>query len=596
MQTYLSGQSTPSIVMAQSTARHEPAASRRRLPSSAALACLALWTLGIVLAAIQSWLWRFTLSNDTVSYLDMGDYFFHGHPEAIVNGLWSPLYAFLLGATVTLFRTSIYSEYPAVHVLLFLIFVLALGCFEFLLRQLQLVRVRFAGNGSVAEADWAWIVIAHVIFLWASLERIRVSETNPDMLLAAFFYLACGLLARIASGRGSWATFAALGLALGLGYLTKAAMLPLTFILVATAFAISRRQRAKVLVSTCVFLLIAAPYVIALSIQKGRFTVGESGKYNYAVHVNGIPRHHWQGENPSTGTPLHPTRKIWDSPAVYEFKTPIPGTYPQWYDPSYWYDGITPKFHWRQMFFTLRYNLRAEVASLLGALDGVLPLALLLLFSVARRKRQIAGNLSRLLFLVVPAILGLGLYACVHYEERYAGGFYTVGFCCLFFAVLWENEPRTGVLNRGIALLLTLMLVFTSRSFASPPRQVFGISDFPQTVAEDIANMGLRPGDQIASLNFVNLSIVHWARLDRLKIIEEIYYWPNSGEGTTSFWKADRATQEQVLKLFKASGARALISSDAPSGLDASQWSRVGDTDYYLLWLSKVTESGEIER
>ncbi len=49
------------------------------------------WILAAVLGAAQAWISRFDLVNDTVSYLDMGDYFFHGHPAAIINGIWSPL-------------------------------------------------------------------------------------------------------------------------------------------------------------------------------------------------------------------------------------------------------------------------------------------------------------------------------------------------------------------------------------------------------------------------------------------------------------------------------------------------------------------------
>ena len=171
--------------------------SRKRL-------AIAFWTLAIVLGAAQAWIVRFDIVNDTVSYLDMGDAFFSGHPEAIINGIWSPLYAVLLGLTLHLFKPGVRFEYPVVHLLLFFIFLFTLACFEFFLRQLEIFRVRVLSEISEAGTSSAWIAIAYVVFLWASLDLIGVHETNPDMLVAAFFFLGCGLLTRIAAGHPAW--------------------------------------------------------------------------------------------------------------------------------------------------------------------------------------------------------------------------------------------------------------------------------------------------------------------------------------------------------------------------------------------------------
>ena len=32
---------------------------------------------------------------------------------------------------------------------------------------------------------------------------------------------------------------------------------------------------------------------------------------------------------------VHPVRKLFDAPPIYEFATPLKGTSPVWYDPSY---------------------------------------------------------------------------------------------------------------------------------------------------------------------------------------------------------------------------------------------------------------------
>ena len=44
---------------------------------------------------------------------------------------------------------------------------------------------------------------------------------------------------------------------------------------------------------------------------------------------------------------------------MYEFGTPIAGTYPVWYDPSYWYEGLTPHFDLTAQMSTVYKNIKA---------------------------------------------------------------------------------------------------------------------------------------------------------------------------------------------------------------------------------------------
>jgi hypothetical protein len=119
---------------------------------------LTFWVLGAVLGFAQAWVSRLDAIDYTVSYLEMGSYFFHGHHGAIINGFWNPLYAFLYGLTMTLFKPSMYWEYPVVHLLVFIIFLVTMACFDYFLRQLMQLRSGFdpAKRGS-AELDWVWI-------------------------------------------------------------------------------------------------------------------------------------------------------------------------------------------------------------------------------------------------------------------------------------------------------------------------------------------------------------------------------------------------------------------------------------------------------
>jgi hypothetical protein len=101
--------------------------------------------------------------------------------------------------------------------------------------------------------------------------------------------------------------------------------------------------------------------------------------------------------------------------------------------------------------------------------------------------------------------------------------------------------------------------------------------------------MGLQPGDHIASLTFSNLGTVMWARLARVKIVAEVFYWPDHPETEANdFWNADPATQAKVIQALAATGVRAIVSQKPPRGPVSTSWQRVGRTEYYVYWLHPV--------
>ena len=132
---------------------------------------------------------------------------------------------------------------------------------------------------------------------------------TPDMLLQGLVYLSAACALRLFLPDSSWKHSAALGLALGLGYWTKAAMFPVAIVLLAVLFlkppADRWRRRHSVIALVC-FCLVAAPLVLSLSHEKHRLTFGDSGKLNYAWFVAGIPIFSgWNGQPAENGTPAH---------------------------------------------------------------------------------------------------------------------------------------------------------------------------------------------------------------------------------------------------------------------------------------------------
>jgi len=550
------------------------------------------WALSIALGFLQAWASRSTLSSDAVSYVDIGGFLWHGQWSMAVNGLWNPLYSLILGVVIGLARPSVDWEYPLIHLVLLAIFVLTLWSYDFLLRQLVLLKTETASRDDLCVPSWIWLCIGYVLFLWLSLRLIQVSQPNPDMLVAATFFLACGLLVKLRRGYVNWSVYVLLGLALGLGYLTKSIMFPVSLLCLASAFVVGMSRRRRILASLAVFLAVSGPYIVALSAAKHRLTFGDSGRYNYAVHVNGVPEFHWEGGNSGpagSGQPLHSSRVVLAQPATFEFGSPIGGTYPAWTDPTYWHQGMRPRFHLHQQLSTL-LRLLGEESFLLFELHGSIIGALFVLFYMSARKRLIFRDLAAYWFLMLPCLATLIAYATVHVEPRYLGPFLGVLLLSAFFAVRLPRSPENLRLWSAVALLLIVMFFEPLQSPSLRVKEfvldVFGRShpdpNSPAAVAKGMYALGLKPGDRIASLQQSDSGMSTWACLAHVRIVAEVDYWPDAPRlSGNDFWKADAAARENVIRALGRTGASYIVSQLPPPGGDAIGWHRVANSQYY---------------
>jgi hypothetical protein len=578
--------------------------SRAKLAPDAIVRGL-FWGMAILLGFLQAWASRMDMVNDTISYLDMGDYIFAGQWSKAITGIWNPLYACFLGLTLHIFRPSPYWEYPVVHLLLFAIFLVAAGCFNFFLREMILFHRR--QNDGASAPIWVYLTAGYIFFLWSSLGLIRVSETNPDMLVAAFFYLGCAFLVRTRRSQAEWWAYLGMGLALGLAYLTKSVMFPVSALCLAVLLLIDiRRSRgvSRAIVAFLVFLCVSMPFVTALSISKRKLTFGESGVYNYLVHVNGLPYSHSQGGSGDDPPLLHPTQRVFERPATFKFEGSVAGSYPVWYDPSYWYEGAKPKFRLHEMAVTLLANLRELTYLVLIAFNGSLCSGLFLLFYVSGRGRLILRDIAGFWFLLIPALAALFLYAFVHIETRYIAPFLVVVILSLWFSVNLRPSSEARHLLPATALLLVLMF-FSPIGPDAIRKNTSSVLEFlkpfhtqpnrNQEVVSALYAMGLTSGDRIASLEYANCAVrlsscegvATWARLGHFKVVAEVNYWPESlSTRDNSFWASDTVTQEKVIQALAESGARVVLSRQSPRGVGAGGWHQVGNTPYYMRWLT----------
>ena len=304
--------------------------------------------------------------------------------------------------------------------------------FDFFLREFINARQR---DQDTALPDSLWLTLGYLLFVSSSLMMITLGVVSPDMCVAACVYLAAALLLRIRANPQRKSDFILLGVVLGIGYLSKTVMFPLAFVILAVTFLAARgwrRENRKSLLALIVFLAIAAPLILALSLMKGRPTFGDSGKLNYVWEVNQIPKYiHWQGEPATSGVPKHPTRKIFDQPAVYEFATPLPGSYPPWFDPSYWYEGVRPTFNFRRQLEVLsRWSMTClnGFVELCGGLFSII----FLIFAINRRRWSPRKMASSSWFIFLIAVVPMLMYSMVFVSLRYIAAFEVLLWFSLF--------------------------------------------------------------------------------------------------------------------------------------------------------------------
>ncbi len=553
------------------------------------------WTLGLALAIGQAWVGRLAMNADGISYLEVGDAYLRGDWRAAVNAYWSPLYsAALAAAKLVASPFPPLDDFVLAHLLNVLIFAGTFACFDRFLARLVRLRETTTPEEARPTPTRIFLGIAYAAFLFSVFALTRLTLLTPDLALAGFFYLSCSLLLDLRLGHVDGRLWLALGLAVGLGYLAKAPLFvlaPALFTIGALLTPRGQRLRAAATMSLA-FALIAGPFVLALSFQKGRLTFGDAGRLNYAWYVNGVQSRHWQGDGGKNGTPSHPTRRLLDAPPVYEFATPIAGTYPFWYDPSYWYEGVKPRpdpagqvaqfrtnlgFLWRT-FFNVHVRSLFRQRELARTESPLLLSALLLGLVLGRRPTAALSSILGYWFLWIPSCLGLALFALVHVETRYIGSFAVVLYLVLWGAVRLPEAPGAHAVTAMacvsvLACVLPAVDIVHSR-FVDEPAGEQSLS-----ISREFARSGVGRGRRIASLDYSNRRLAALAHRSGARIVAEIYEDTRSDDEDL-FWRADDATRRRVLEAFTKAGATAVISHDAPP--DAAGWQPIGATGYSL--------------
>ena len=543
------------------------------------------WTAAIALGVLQALATRFSISGDGNSYLDVASAYLRGDFANALNGYWSPFYSWLIAFVFWIFRPSGYWETTVLHFLNVAGLLIALRAFEFFFQQFLAAKQSFTrGEGQSDQIPvTVWWMLGYALFLSATLEVMAMYPiTAPDHWVCVVTFVSIGLILKIWMRGGGTLFFSALGAVLGLGYLTKAFYFPLAFVFIATAWLASRELRKNLIgavLALVAFLLVAGPFIVALSKAKHRLTYGDVGKIAYAEVMNwGAEPMFWEGGNGS-GTPKHPARVILSSPTVYEFAEPISGSYPMWYESSYWKEGMEIRFRPRNQLKALRESAGTFFLILLIQLEFVVGLAVLVFFN--GRPQEWLSVAFRQWFVWFPAAAACLGFACVLVEGRYVASFLVILWVAAFTSSLGFASVASTRVAVAVVLAVTVMtgvklLKYGVTDAIAAPKRI----NENWEAAQKLKELGVRPGDRVALIGV--LAEQHWLRLANLKAVAELRY-----RDERQFWTGDASLQDTVFAAFAATGSRIVVAVHAPITAVKEGWIRLGNTDYYAHVLTK---------
>jgi len=551
---------------------------------------LGFWILAIVLGFFHSWADHHDIPNpDGLSYLDIANAYVRGDWQTAINSYWSPLYSWLIALAFRLIRPSAYWEFSVVRLVNFAIYIFALACFSFLIGQLRQFNDNIADDLErtklVSLPDWAWPALGYPVFIWSSLYVTPIAMVTPDLLVGAFVFLAAALLLQIRRRRHVVVSFILLGATLGFGYLAKSVMFPLAFVFLGVSlFSVGNLWKGfqRVLVAFGVFVLIAGPFIFAISRAKGRMTFGESGRLTHSWNVAGISNIH------SKGPLTHPPRRIFDNPPIYEFGEPISGTYPLWYDPSYWNEGLASRVNPRAQIEAIVKNLSVYYELLFTNVHYGLLIVFFTLYLVSGRRWMLVPDLARYSDLIIFVLVALGGYAVVSVNKRYVEAFLVLMWLVLFSGLrLSDTAASKRLMTYAISVLMVMMTLTVvgssaAEAYLATRNLIAGedVSTHPHwQVAEGLHQMGVEPGDKVAVVG--DSFGAFWAHLAGLKIVADVTF----GDAEL-FWRTDASQRARAIDALAKTEAKAIV-ADRPklSAEDSGSWRKIDDTEYYVYML-----------
>jgi len=533
-----------------------------------------IYLFAVTWGAIQAWNYRFELFfGDSQAYFDMANYYAQGEFGKAVSLYWSPLYPMISGALFALFKPDPYWQFFQVKFVNLFFLVVCFLTYEFFFVQLYRYYLEV-----VVKADPARQLIdrntllfcGYALLLLYSLSFGGVHQDTPDMINACTFFLSGGLVLRlIIEPTVRHATI--FGVSLGLGYLCKAIMFPMSVIyeaLILMRFAPIgfnfKRNFKYTAVSLAVMSIFAVPWIWTLSNYLGALTFGESAKF---VYINLV-----ENKDPLTVEGLkHPPRVIFEKPRIREYATPVNGTVPFLYDLGWWTYGA--KIHVKVsdlamvIFCDLLYYFETFLA---------LPALIAAYVAIKSRTNPLSWkNTIATAPIWIPPVALCAQYALVNnvYMIPYINRYFIAAYPLMMLATLIalrvppdpdanveENQSqgskllvRRNVINSACVITAMLCLILAA------PRFIYDVSGLAQErqnswfkIAKALEDAGIKSGDHVAQLGGRLHRNTQYTEPNKIKLIASVY-------DEDYFWTLDEKKREEVYSVLRKAGAKALV-------------------------------------
>lgn len=545
--------------------------------------------LFVVIGILQSYNNRYYIYSDLISYLDISKNIYNNNISYALNAFWSPLYPFIIGLILKITDPSIYYESWVVYSTNFVIFICSFFCFIFFINGF----INYLKERKIIDRETDKNIInllyfiSYSLFLLCSVEWLRsydksVTATPVDTLVTCFVYLSFGYIIRIFILYNKRMNYVLLSVFLCLGYFTKAVIFPFGIILYVLLFLFYKKNNLKfIFISFGIFIIISGSWIFLLSKSKGYFTISDAGKLNYAWCVNHVkpPLVHWQGEKDSDSFPKHSTRIIYHNPDIYEFTNPVSGSYPPFYDPSYWHEGLKIKFDLNQQMIAIKSSVVMYLRY-----SWILLLTAILMIIITLNKKGRSGHKSFFtsnFYLFLAAFSGLLMYLLINVETRYVASFLLTAFILIFFSViiaLYKQNYKAAIFFAS--LICAFIIVKESMEIYKDTRNLFEYTkENPQCkVAEYLKENNMHSGDIVADV--LNGCNNYWAWLAGVKIGFDI-----SPFDENAFWISDSSKKAEIYNMLKEKNVKAIISNELSEPPTEKEWINIKDTDFYVLLL-----------
>lgn len=509
----------------------------------------------VALAVVQGWACRFfEFNNDGISYLDIADHLLRRDWAGAVCCHWNLLYPGFLALVLAVVHPSPYWLFATLKLANLLIFFFLLLAAEIFLSQfLRSYKAQLRTTSSFALSEQMWIVLFYSTFSWCFLTMGGIFSDTPDMLMSSLLLISISVYLKIREEPALLANHVLLGFYLGTAYIAKAVALPIMlvlFALLALEIAPWRRYGKNFLIGIMIAGLLTLPLMMYVSERWGGTNRADPAKLFYLWSVRGRG-----GDINLSPELVHPIRRIVRHPRTDEFATPLEATFPVWFDPGYWYQGVKVEFSPFSSMIALVCNL-FYYTSLFFALYLC---ALLVVFKEARHNLFTVRSWWKNAVFLIPAIVAFAIYAAVANlnldpgNHRYFPVFILLFFIGTFASLRLPDSPRSGkAVSMAVCLIFAFALFQSGRQLLHDLKQSLADQNFVHyKVAQDLYQLGIRTGDRVARLGDFEV-LVDWAKLGGFRIGAEIW-------SPDEYWRCTQAERAACLDRLRQYNIKAVV-------------------------------------